>query len=191
MVEGPITKAGGLRYGPSARYHQLALLQVVKVNPPVTFLLDNCLSIAEAAKALRIATPRSLRAIASLVSAEYRDRAEQACSACKKLKRKCDQSLPKCSLCERTGRHCDYAEVTSQLPSATEFAAVQARVAELEGRLAVGFQSPETTVSDPKLLPNSSERQLPSRDQDRFPAALFLDIDCYNWGRITIAQALC
>lgn len=35
--------------------------------------------------------------------------AVQACSACKKQKRKCDKALPACSLCQRIGEYIDLA----------------------------------------------------------------------------------
>lgn len=59
--------------------------------------------------------------------------APQACSACKKQKRKCDKILPACSLCQRIGRPCDYRpESQLQAPSPEDFFALRQQVSDLE-----------------------------------------------------------
>lgn len=119
----------------------------------------------------------------------------QSCSACRKLKRKCDKALPKCGLCSRTRRTCVYTPSTSPAPSAAEFAAIQARLEELEERLSSsvhlarhsqdstpGSAYPESGPSGP-----STQGHNPSI-AERFPAALFLDIDYYMWSGMRLPK---
>jgi hypothetical protein len=119
-------------------------------------------------------------------------RAEQACSGCRKLKRKCDKSLPQCSLCERTGRRCDYA-TPSSAASSSDLAAVYARIAELDQRLAStptikASQLSESGGKSPGLsLPTHSGAR-ESSVSVQFPTALFLDIDCYKYARMRLPQ---
>ncbi|KAK0960509.1 hypothetical protein LTS01_020868 [Friedmanniomyces endolithicus] len=69
--------------------------------------------------------------------------APQACSSCRKQKRRCDKQVPSCSLCVRIGRPCDYAEdVRGQAPSPEEFTALRQEVAELKNLLAAGRAPP-------------------------------------------------
>lgn len=112
-------------------------------------------------------------------------RAEQSCGACKKLKRKCDKLLPECSLCSRTGRRCDYG-VASPAPSAADFAALQVRLAELEQRLSDGLVTPQKSYDPSPCRESSSGQLVASARSDEFPAALFLDIDCYKWARMRL-----
>jgi hypothetical protein len=119
-------------------------------------------------------------------------RADQSCLACKKLKRKCDKQLPTCALCSRTRRPCEYpgdAAPPVPAPTAADFAALQARLNDLESRL---YGPP---VTDPSSVPAPSggyaaELSLLSPGEQgvpveappaRFPAALFLDIHCFKW----------
>lgn len=109
--------------------------------------------------------------------------AHQACSTCKKNKRKCDKRLPACGLCVRTGRACEYDETPRPPPSADEFAALQARITELETRLgsvcgsftSVSSATPTPTFRSPKTWTD------PTLSSTRFPFAMFLDLDCYEW----------
>lgn len=65
--------------------------------------------------------------------------APQACSACRKQKRKCDKTLPSCSLCLRIGRPCDYrADAGPPAPSPEDFAALQQQVSDLEQLIRAG-----------------------------------------------------
>jgi len=65
--------------------------------------------------------------------------ASQACTSCRKQKRKCDKRLPSCGLCERIGRSCDYSEEARGLaPSPEEFTALRQEVAELKDLLVRG-----------------------------------------------------
>ncbi|KAJ6100035.1 hypothetical protein N7467_001570 [Penicillium canescens] len=114
--------------------------------------------------------------------------AHQACSACKKNKRKCDKRLPACGLCARTGRACEYDETPRPPPSADEFAALQVRITELEARLNIAcgdsasVASPTPTFSSPKTWTDTT----PSLTQ--FPFAMFLDLDCYEWARMKLPR---
>jgi hypothetical protein len=116
---------------------------------------------------------------------ESQSRAEQACGACKKLKRKCDKSLPQCALCLRTGRRCDYA-ILDPAPTASDLAAVQERLAGLEQKisttplLSVHSDHASNSTVAVRREAGGSENQCPQK----FPTAFFLDIDCYTWSRM-------
>ncbi|KXH49205.1 fungal specific transcription factor domain-containing protein [Colletotrichum simmondsii] len=62
-------------------------------------------------------------------------KAPLACGSCKRQKRKCDKARPACGLCTRMERRCDYAEPAPAAPTADDFAALQLKLIELEGRL--------------------------------------------------------
>jgi len=65
--------------------------------------------------------------------------APQACSSCRKQKRKCDKQLPSCGLCVRIGRLCDYVDDSrGPAPSSEEFSSLRQEVAELKNLLARG-----------------------------------------------------
>lgn len=111
-----------------------------------------------------------------------------------KSRRKCDKALPICGLCARMGRPCDYAETTTAAasngpaPTAEDLAALQARLAELEGRLRPDTNSggggggggrPPVNSAGPLWLPAS---------MNRFPSAIFLDIDCFKWAQLPIPK---
>ncbi|OQE44364.1 hypothetical protein PENCOP_c002G07116 [Penicillium coprophilum] len=106
-------------------------------------------------------------------------KAHQTCGPCKKHKRKCDKNLPECSLCVRTGRTCDYDHSPKPPPTADEFVALQSRIAELEDRLS----SVSQIAVSPSLASNSHNSTWTNQIQrdNRFPSALFLDVDCYQW----------
>lgn len=116
---------------------------------------------------------------------EFQSRAEQACGACKKLKRKCDKSLPQCALCLRTGRKCDYA-ILSPAPTAGDLAAVQERLAGLEQKISttplLSVQS-DSTSSSAVAVRNDAARS-GCQSPRKLPVAFFLDIDCYTWSRM-------
>ena len=120
-------------------------------------------------------------------------KADQSCLACKKLKRKCDKQLPACALCSRTRRSCEYpddAALPVSAPTAANFAALQARLNDVESRLALSNKS---STSDPPSIPASryaaESSSLSPLDHDvlaetlprDFPASLFLDIQCFKW----------
>lgn len=135
-------------------------------------------------------------------------RSDQACRACKKQKRRCDKVLPKCSLCRRTGRVCDYVTAADPQPDARDWGFMQARLSELESRLA-GSPAPgqaltysstvcESLDSTRSTGPGSVTSSFPSVDATaadpvvedpgpdsgaQFPASMFLDVDCYIWSR--------
>ena len=125
------------------------------------------------------------------MSSVSQSRAEQTCGACKKLKRKCDKLLPQCGLCSRTGRRCDYTGVHSPAPTASDFVAVQSRVAELEDRMTATLnipQSSEASSSGSVYLPNTHIESRDTQSLEKFPSALFLDIDCYKWAGIRLPR---
>ncbi|KAH7388938.1 hypothetical protein BKA64DRAFT_747579 [Cadophora sp. MPI-SDFR-AT-0126] len=127
--------------------------------------------------------------------------ADQACVACKRQKRRCDKAVPQCSLCRRTGRMCVYSDASDPPPTAAAFAALQKRLSELEDRLNTTPNTSSGDTSSPAeshrtlsdvggarnsgqsivspSVPMVSEQQEPD-----FPAALFLDIDCFVWAGI-------
>lgn len=133
-------------------------------------------------------------------------RSDQACRACKKQKRRCDKALPECSLCQRTGRVCEYATGAEHQPTARDWGFMEARLTELENRLA-GSPTPgqaltssstacESVDSTCGTRPGSVTSSFPSVDATpaysiagepgpnlgaRFPAPMFLDVDCYIW----------
>ncbi|KAM5357669.1 hypothetical protein ACJZ2D_016041 [Fusarium nematophilum] len=135
----------------------------------------------------------------------HQPRAPLACTACRKGKRKCDKTLPECGLCSRTGRHCDYdVDAQPSPPSASDFAAMLARLSELEDRLSRTVTSGNTAAdsvptgsisgsrnhgtASSSSIASLSAPSAPSARTDAnsrepangFPSALFLDIDCFK-----------
>ncbi|KAK5113949.1 hypothetical protein LTR62_003072 [Meristemomyces frigidus] len=85
--------------------------------------------------------------------------ATQACSTCKRQKRRCDKSLPQCSLCIRIGRPCNYTdEARATAPSSEDFVALRREVAELRGLLSHDAQPAaySTSGSDAYFSSNDS-----------------------------------
>jgi hypothetical protein len=92
--------------------------------------------------------------------------AAQACTACRKQKRKCDKVLPACSLCNRIGRSCEYT-LDSQAPAPTpeEFAALRQQVSNLEQIIKSSGGSTTSNGSSRRLSGNGSAQGAPdSRD---------------------------
>lgn len=117
-------------------------------------------------------------------------RATHACGPCKKHKRRCDKFLPACNLCLRTRRQCGYDDTDREMPSPTaaEFAALRARLTELEDRL---MRTPENTPSTASLSRTTLGPEFDTVVSDRptqFPLALFLDIDCYKWAQMRLVR---
>lgn len=132
----------------------------------------------------------------------------QACRACKQGKRRCDKALPQCNLCQRTGRECDYSERQDLPPTATEIAMMRARLDDLEKRIAVpskdivgGDSTLPNTVShhdsidlvEAHIAGNTSSASACEPDEQAtslrsFPAALFLDIDCFVMARMQLLR---
>jgi hypothetical protein len=118
-------------------------------------------------------------------------KAHQACSACKKHKRKCDKHLPVCSLCARTERACEYDKTPKPPPSADEFENLQARITELEARLSSARGSTASVVGPGPTPPSTASSptwtdHTPS--STRFPYAMFLDLDCYEWSKMKLPR---
>lgn len=115
-------------------------------------------------------------------------RAAQACTACRKQKRKCDKALPHCSLCQRMGRGCDYSDSTPT-PNADDFALLRKKVTDLEARL----ESQHTAFSRSSSLGSRridlSARESPGADQiSAFPSMFFLEGDMFVEGRMTVPK---
>jgi hypothetical protein len=116
----------------------------------------------------------------------------QACSSCKKQKRKCDKELPICGFCSHTKRKCDYEDTSEKPPSASDFAALQARLEKLEQRL-LSPDVPPPTISD---RANSSSDPLhgsvnvvTTKDLSLLSLhALFLDIDLHTWSGLQMPR---
>lgn len=121
-----------------------------------------------------------------------------ACRACKQGKRRCDKAVPKCSLCERTGRECDYSDRLRPSPTAEDFALMKARLDDFEKRIAV----PSSVITSTFLASTPAINEaievcttggvtstLASNSRAKatnFPAALFLDIDCFVMARMQL-----
>ncbi|KAI1066806.1 hypothetical protein LB506_012030 [Fusarium annulatum] len=105
-------------------------------------------------------------------------RSELACKACKKQKRRCDKALPECSLCKRTQRPCEYGIATDFQPSASDWNMMQARLSELENRLANSPRATEQHILSPISGPASGSLL----EQESTPGAIFCDIDTHSIG---------
>ncbi|KAK3362698.1 hypothetical protein B0T25DRAFT_586894 [Lasiosphaeria hispida] len=119
-------------------------------------------------------------------------KASQACISCRKQKRKCDKTLPMCSLCGRMGRPCDYSDGSPPVPTADDLASLHTRLAELEQRL----RNPAVSETSPSVFSDASRQSVNSRgplwlgppSMNRFPSAIFLDIDCFKWAQLPIPK---
>lgn len=117
-------------------------------------------------------------------------KAPQACSACRKMKRKCSKDLPSCSLCSRMSRPCDYSE-TSHSPNADDFAVMRQKIADLEARLEgrrsdLGWHEPLRPVS--RSPTSSIESGFTIDTAATFPTSFFLDAEVFRESRMTIAK---
>jgi len=111
-------------------------------------------------------------------------------------RRKCDKAQPICGLCSRLGRACDYAAIPAQ--TAEDTASLQARLSELERELRASKKNPgnETTPpADSSGHSNNSAGWQPANplwmgpaSMNRFPSAVFLDIDCFKWAQLPIPR---
>ena len=103
--------------------------------------------------------------------------ASQACSSCRKQKRKCTKTLPACTLCSRLGRPCDYGDTTDDI------ALLRQKVLELEDRLdrkSAVDSSPESTISQ-RLITSAQA-------SSTFPASFFLDSEIYQQSGLTVPR---
>ena len=109
----------------------------------------------------------------------------QACGSCKKQKRKCDKEFPVCGFCAHTKRKCEYEDAPEKPPSASDFAALQLRLAKLEERLLTSnpkLRAESTDADDNTSQSPGSFTSRPTKDIDSVSLdALFLDVDCYTW----------
>lgn len=116
-------------------------------------------------------------------------RAPNACSACKKQKRRCDKQLPQCSLCLRVGRECDYSDTINS--SSANSQAIEHRIAELEALLLQKDQQiAELSSRTPDSIQsyNSAARVVCPESNDVFPAMFFLDHEILKEVRPVIPQ---
>ena len=134
--------------------------------------------------------------------------AAQACSSCRKQKRKCDKGLPSCGLCVRIGRPCDYSvDAPSNAfgaPTSEEFEELRRKVGELETVLARAGKSSSLRGSngDVHMIGSgNSESASPAGDvpisqtiaatapwigSSGFPSLFFLDSQMFEYERFTI-----
>ncbi|KAI9684150.1 MAG: hypothetical protein M1829_003420 [Trizodia sp. TS-e1964] len=127
------------------------------------------------------------------------DRAQQACSSCRKQKRRCDKALPACGLCLRMGRACDYYD-SSVPPTSDDFHFLRQRVLHLELKLEGRAGS---SVASPDLARGPfASRSTPARDAAMgmlvgggspraapdFPSIFFLDGNAFKHKNITISK---
>lgn len=132
--------------------------------------------------------------------------AAQACTSCRKQKRKCDKQIPQCSLCQRIGRRCDYSEENRVLPpSAEEFTSLRQEVAELKHLLSSNVlpsaranasvnsssdvsmsndSSPANLLSS--IIPNGQPQQPTWPAASSFPSLFFLDSSAFEYERFQI-----
>ncbi|TVY81163.1 Depudecin biosynthesis cluster-specific transcription activator, partial [Lachnellula suecica] len=132
-------------------------------------------------------------------------KANQACTTCRKQKRKCNKALPACGLCERMNRHCDYSD-SAPIPTSEDFNALRMKLMELESRLNGGNGViPPTPFAT--ATPSSTSEALggpippysPQQDnqthwhgvQNRFPAIAFLDKESFTYGGYARPMADC
>ncbi|KAI0015537.1 fungal-specific transcription factor domain-containing protein [Xylariomycetidae sp. FL0641] len=119
-------------------------------------------------------------------------KASQACSSCRRQKRRCDKALPSCALCTRVGRECDYSETPSQ-PTIRHIEELQDQLATLESKLTQATTAAASNLGLNHLSPGSqpkscstSPRLLPAeitwrRGPNVFDPSLFLDRDLFQW----------
>lgn len=137
--------------------------------------------------------------------------APQACSSCRKQKRKCDKQLPSCGLCQRIGRVCDYApEPQTSAASPEEFSALRQEVADLRSLLSHTVNSTvpisnnhsngsygsngHVSLNGSMSLDNSPAKFLsPSSNgaqawpsASSFPSLFFLDSNAFEYERFQI-----
>jgi Fungal Zn(2)-Cys(6) binuclear cluster domain len=113
-------------------------------------------------------------------------KAAQACTACRKQKRKCDKSLPACGLCVRMSRPCDYTDVPQPAPTADDLAALQLKLLELENRLNQTGSSSASVEETPMFSP--PREPLWHGGVNQFPNVVFLDLDAFRWLDMTIPK---
>ncbi|KAK4627040.1 Transcription factor BOA15 [Fulvia fulva] len=135
--------------------------------------------------------------------------APQACSSCRKQKRKCDKQIPQCGLCLRIGRACDYsADAPPPMPSADDFEALRQKVMDLEGLLSRAVNTPNSGLSNGSSggvnMSNGSSSlsngQSPANvlalspapppgpwpGPTTFPSMFFLDSDAFEYDRFHV-----
>lgn len=123
--------------------------------------------------------------------------ASQACSSCRKQKRKCDKQLPNCGLCQRIGRPCDYTvDSQTNTPSVDDFLALRQKVNELESLLSQnatghGHVSNGSSLGSTDTSPDKVNSLLPTEPQtwpalSSFPRMFFLDSDVFEYERFQV-----
>ena len=109
-------------------------------------------------------------------------RANQACVACRKQKRKCTKELPTCELCTRMGRSCDYAD-SQPAPTAEDLVSLQIRLIELENKLNNRQALSPASSAEKEMVSVPSARIAPwtPSPANTFRTPLFLDLDVFKW----------
>ncbi|KAK0656550.1 hypothetical protein B0T16DRAFT_452108 [Cercophora newfieldiana] len=117
----------------------------------------------------------------------------------RRIARKCDKGLPSCGLCFRLRKPCDYTDVSAAAapPKAEDITSLQARLSDLEAELRASrggnvnssSLTPNSNGWSATLSPESTAQWTTSFSQSRFPAALFLDIDCFKYASLPIPPA--
>ncbi|KAK3670152.1 hypothetical protein LTR78_009999 [Recurvomyces mirabilis] len=125
--------------------------------------------------------------------------AAQACTTCRKQKRKCDKILPSCGLCIRIGRPCDYSDEirgSGAAPSPEDFVALRQEVAELKNLLSQGVVTPAQSNggsnghnnshgSSPYSALAGNGRPM-GQSSSSFPSLYFLDSNAFEYERSQI-----
>ncbi len=116
-------------------------------------------------------------------------RAAQACTSCRKQKRRCDKVLPHCALCQKMGRQCDYSDSTPA-PNADDFAMLRKKVIDLEARLEARQMSTFNGISSLGSRGSDlSSSESPREDQSTgFPTLFFLDGEIFHEGRLSVQK---
>lgn len=109
----------------------------------------------------------------------YGLRASQACTACRKMKRKCSKELPTCSLCSRMNRECDYSD-SIPMPTAEEFIALRQKVADLESKLEAKNTPWGTRGTLATFRPDQSTDPARGQAPSVFPSIFLLDSEMYR-----------
>ncbi|KAF2137186.1 uncharacterized protein K452DRAFT_321892 [Aplosporella prunicola CBS 121167] len=116
--------------------------------------------------------------------------AQQACSTCRKQRRRCTKELPACLLCRRLAKPCEYSENLPSRSDQDELAYLRDRVADLENKLTALQPGPNSSeTSSATGLINShlfSSTEPSSQLQPAFPTSFFLDSQIFRDNRETI-----
>lgn len=92
------------------------------------------------------------------------------------------------------GKECDYNDVPLPAPTAEDLLLLQQRLSELENRLMAspaenhsGLASSNSTTTTRTPVNSRGPLWLPP-SMDKFPSAIFLDIDCFKWAQLPVPK---